>query len=254
MDAAGNNSFKEKSSPPLLSPIDQRFYRQKRSRQQWFLRLANAIIVTIIVLFTLSIFSNIFCSRCLNRLSEDEAEQIMLSSPSPGFIRNQSNIYTSGPHIAGKNKTQATYTRDLWQSYGIMTEIEEYEVLLNYPVSHRLALFEGESIKCEAELKEDIIPEDPTSLDPDGVPTFHGYSANGNVTGELVYANFGGIDDFRILEKHGVNVSGKVIIVKYGDTFRGLKVKAAQGTLFCSNQTKITEFGAIGVIIYSDPH
>ena len=61
------------------------------------------------------------------------------------------------------------------------------------------------------------------------VPTFHGYSANGNVTGELVYANFGHINDFRLLEKNGVNVTGKVVIVRYGDTFRGLKVKAAQG-------------------------
>lgn len=109
-------------------------------------------------------------------------------------------------------------------------------------------------MKYEADLKEDVIPEDPTSADPDAVLTFHGYSANGSATGELVYANFGHIDDFRLLEKHGVNVSGKVVIVRYGTTFRGLKVKAAQGRPkdVCSS-TNISEFGAVGVIIYSDP-
>jgi hypothetical protein len=101
---------------------------------------------------------------------------------------------------------------------------------LNYPLSHRLALFNNESLQYEAELREDVIPEDATSANPDEVPTFHGYSANGNVTGELVYANLGRIDDFHILEKMGVNVSGKVVIMRYGTIFRGLQVKAAHGT------------------------
>jgi hypothetical protein len=191
------------------------------------LKVANALVVGIIV-YLISIILLHLCSPC-PRITEDEAEHIILNSPSPGYIRNQSQLYTSGPHLAGKNITQATYTRDLWESYGIHTEIEEYEVLLNYPISHRLALLDGDDIKYEAGLREDIIPEDPTSADPDAVPTFHGYSANGNVTGELVYANFGHIDDFRLLEKKGVSVSGKVVIVRYGSTFRGLKVKAAQG-------------------------
>ena len=103
-------------------------------------------------------------------------------------------------------------------------------MLLNYPVYHRLALFDGDDgLQYEAKLREDVIPEDPTSHNPDEIPTFHGYSANGNVTGELVYANFGDIDDFRLLERLGVNVTGKIVIVRYGSTFRGLKVRAAQG-------------------------
>jgi len=195
-----------------------------RTQRPRVLRVANVIVVGIIVYF----LGVIVCHQC-PRISEDEAEHIILNSPSPGYIRNQSQLYTSGPHLAGKNITQATYTRDLWNSYGIQTEIEEYEVLLNYPISHCLALLDGDTVEYEAELREDVVPEDPTSADPDAAPTFHGYSANGNVTGELVYANFGHIDDFRLLEKQGVNVSGKVVIVRYGSTFRGLKVKAAQG-------------------------
>jgi len=200
--------------------------RDQRGRSR-LLKVANVLVVGIIVYFISIIVLN-FCHSC-PRITEDEAEHIILNSPSPGYIRNQSRLYTSVPHLAGKNIAQAIYTRDLWESYGIHAEIEEYEVLLNYPVSHRLALMEGEDVEYEAELREDVIPEDPTSADPDAVPTFHGYSANGNVTGELVYANFGHIDDFRLLERKGVNVSGKVVIVRYGSTFRGLKVKAAQG-------------------------
>ena len=202
--------------------------RYSTDGNRW-LRAANTFVIGVIVYFMMVILSNPFRS-CHSELSLSDVEKVMLNSPSPGFIRNQSNLYTSGPHLAGKNHTQAIFTRDLWQSYGINSEIEEYEVLLNYPIGHRLALLDGDKVRYECLLREDVIPEDPTSADPDVVPTFHGYSANGNVTGELVYANFGHIDDFRLLEKKGVNVTGKIVMVRYGTTFRGLKVKAAQGT------------------------
>ena len=205
-----------------------RLGRRKHEDSRWK-RVANFIIVVIVVYFTGAIAVNLY-RRCCQPLSQSEAEKIILESPSTSHLRRQSLVYTSEAHLAGKNQTQATYTRDLWESYGIKTEIEEYEVLLNYPLSHRLALFQNESLEFEAELREDVVPEDPTSANPDQVPTFHGYSANGNVTAELVYANFGLIDDFRLLEKNGVNVSGKVVIMRYGRTFRGLQVKAAQGT------------------------
>jgi hypothetical protein len=205
--------------------------RQRFVDDRW-IRTANTFVVGVILYFILIILSN-FYRHCWPSVTENEAERVMLNSPSPAYIRNQSYFYTSGAHLAGKNRTQATYTRDLWESYGIKTEIEEYEVLLNYPISHRLALLGDDKVEYEAELREDVIPEDPTSHNPDEVPTFHGYSANGNVTGELVYANFGHIKDFRTLERNGVNVSGKVVMVRYGDTFRGLKVKAAQGNYLC---------------------
>lgn len=202
-------------------------------------RIANTIIVSVIVYFIAIIVGNLY-RQCCQTLSQSDVEKIILDFPTPSYLRRQSFAYTSGAHLAGRNQTQATYTRDLWESYGIQTEIEEYEVLLNYPLSHRLALFNKGSLEYEAELREDVIPEDPTSVNPDEVPTFHGYSANGNVTGELVYANFGRLNDFRLLEKMGVNVSGKVVIMRYGTTFRGLQVKAAQGTpsLSASELTK----------------
>jgi hypothetical protein len=204
---------------------------RQRGCRGMVLPLANGVVIGVIIYLMLELLASLVAPcRRTQTLSLPDAEKIILESPSPAFLRSQSRYYASGAHLAGKNYTQATYTQALWQSYGIHAEIEEYEVLLNYPVSHRIALLNPNgAVEYEAELGEDVVPEDSTSVEPDTVPTFHGYSANGNVTGELVYANFGQIEDFRLLEKMGVNVSGKVVIVRYGTTFRGLKVKAAQG-------------------------
>ena len=86
------------------------------------------------------------------------------------------------------------------------------------------------------------MPQDPGSDDPTGLPTFNAYSADGDVTGELVYVNFGTPDDYEQLAKLGVDVKGKIAIARYGKSWRGIKPKVAY------------EHGAIGCIIYSDPH
>ncbi|CZR52330.1 related to glutamate carboxypeptidase [Phialocephala subalpina] len=93
----------------------------------------------------------------------------------------------------------------------------------------------------KAGLEEPAIPEDPTSLPSNGFRPFHGFSANGKVTAELVYANFGTIQDFDLLAAKGISVKDKIVICKYSKIFRGLKVRAAE------------KYGAAGVIIYSDP-
>ena len=94
----------------------------------------------------------------------------------------------------------------------------------------------------QAKLAEDPLSDDPTS--PHGnadVPPFHGYSKAGTAIGQLVYAHSGTVEDFQRLLEAGVDVKGKIALVRYGGNFRGLKVKAA------------SEAGAAGVIIYSDP-
>ena len=96
-------------------------------------------------------------------------------------------------------------------------------------------------VSFEATLEEDVLEEDHTSGLADRVPTFHGYSASGNVTAQFVYANFGTVQDYQDLVDAKVDLEGKIAIVKYGGIFRGLKVKRAQ------------ELGMVGVIIYDDP-
>ncbi|KIW55398.1 hypothetical protein PV05_07681 [Exophiala xenobiotica] len=171
----------------------------------------------------------------------NELQDLLLNTPDENSVRSWSEYYTAGPHLAGKNLSQALWTRERWEEFGVKSEIVAYDVYINYPVSHRLALLHGDKVKYECSLEEDVIDEDPTTSLKDRIPTFHGYSASGNVTAPFVYVNFGTYQDFEDLLAANISLSGKIALAKYGKVFRGLKVKRAQ------------ELGMIGVAIYSDP-
>ncbi|KAI9359423.1 hypothetical protein BD770DRAFT_471784 [Pilaira anomala] len=173
-----------------------------------------------------------------------DAEDLMLTLPSKHNLQHYLKTLTSVPHLAGTetDKMQTEWTRDLLESFGLDTKIETYWPLLNYPISHRLALFSGpKHLRFEAKLTEESLDEDKTSKDPNVVPTFHGYSKNGTVIGRVVYANYGRPEDFQLLKDRGIELEGTIALVRYGELFRGLKVKAAE------------DFGCIGALIYSDP-
>lgn len=175
-------------------------------------------------------------------MSYTELQEIVLDTPDPDKAREWSKYYTAGPHLCGKNLSQAEWTRDKWSEFGIPhTEIVTYEVYLNYPLDHGLALLEDGKVTFEATLEEDVLPEDSTTSLPDRIPTFHGYSASGDVTASFVFCNYGTYADFEDLEKAGVELTGKIALVKYGYIFRGLKIARA------------AQLGMVGVIIYSDP-
>ncbi|KAJ5308897.1 hypothetical protein PENANT_c013G05105 [Penicillium antarcticum] len=179
-------------------------------------------------------------------LPYDQLQQILLNVPSAAKAREWSNYYTAGPHLAGKNLSQALWTMEKWKEFGVEdTSLATYDIYLNYPVDHRLALLKQSDDKTEvtfeATLEEDVLEEDPTSSLPDRVPAFHGYSASGNVTAQYVYVNFGTYADYEDLVNSNITLEGKIAIAKYGRNFRGLKVKRAQ------------ELGMVGVVIYSDP-
>jgi N-acetylated-alpha-linked acidic dipeptidase len=176
-----------------------------------------------------------------NGISFEKLKQILHGTPSAVSAREWSKYYTSGPHLTGKNLSQAEWTRDRWEEWGIKSRIDSYDVYLNYPVDHRLALLEDGKVKFEATLAEDVLEEDPTTALEDRVPVFHGYSANGNVTASYVYVNYGTYEDFEDLRKANVSLKGKIALVKYGGIFRGLKAKRA------------SELGMIGAVLYSDP-
>ena len=90
-------------------------------------------------------------------------------------------------------------------------------------------------------IQEPPVPSDPDSTDIDQTPTFNAYSADGDVTGEVVYVNYGVPADYEQLEKLGVSVKGKIVLARYGGSWRGIKPKVAY------------EHGAIGCLIFSDP-
>jgi N-acetylated-alpha-linked acidic dipeptidase len=166
----------------------------------------------------------------------------MLQTPTVDSLRHWSKLYSGEAHLAG-DLAHAERIRNLWQSYGIPSELARYDVLQNFPISTSLELRSSPSGKVlfKASLEEDELPEDPTSLRAHGLPAFHGFSANGDVEAPLVYANFGTPEDFETLRRIGVDVKGKIVICKYAKIFRGLKIRAAQ------------EHGAVGVILYNDP-
>ena len=196
-------------------------------------------------------------------ISYTELQDILLQTPREEKVREWSQYYTAGPHLAGKNFSQALWTREKWQEFGIQdSSIIAYDIYINYPLGHRLALLErlGKStgafarrddsganpeakytVKYECKMEEDVLEEDSTSGLSDRIPTFHGYSASGNVTAQYVYVNFGTYQDFDDLVKANVSLEGKIALVKYGRIFRGLKVKRAQ------------ELGMVGTVIYTDP-
>lgn len=187
-----------------------------------------------------------------------ELVDTLLTTPEESKAREWSYYYTSGTSLAGKNVSQAEWTKNKWVDFGInQTDIVSYDIYVNYPLGHRLALLENSKksnktneddsaaaswkVKYEATLKEDVLEDDPTTGSPDSVPTFHGYSASGNVTAQYVYVNYGTYGDFEDLVNANISLEGKIALVKYGRIFRGLKVKRAQ------------DLGMIGAILYSDP-
>ncbi|KAI5859673.1 Zn-dependent exopeptidase [Durotheca rogersii] len=181
----------------------------------------------------------------------EQLRDLLLDTPSAAKAAEWSWYYTSGPHLAGKNLSQAEWTRDRWAEWGVQSEIIAYDTYLNYPVDHRLALLEKArpgsvgaeawNVVFEASLKEDVLEQDPTTQLEDSIPTFHGYSASGNVTGSFVYVNYGTYRDFEDLLAANVTLEGKIAVAKYGGIFRGLKVKRAQ------------ELGMIGCVTFTDP-
>ncbi|RPB03458.1 Zn-dependent exopeptidase [Choiromyces venosus 120613-1] len=177
----------------------------------------------------------------LSDLTLAEQEAIITESISNNTIAQWSYYFTHGKHLAGTNKSTAEWTRDKWIGYGIPSHLTEYEVYLNYPVSHSLSLTIDGKEGFVAGLEEDVLLEDSTTGAADRIPTFNGYSKSGSVEAEYVYVGMGGKRDYQRLVDLGVDLKGKIALAKYGGTFRGLKVKYAQ------------EHGMIGVLIYSDP-
>jgi len=135
-------------------------------------------------------------------------------------IRDTLAFYTNVSHIAGSfdDFLTANYTRNELLAAGIpQVDIEEYTVLLSYPVSRLVALTAPSQFNCS--LKEDVFPQDPTSGKP-SVDTFLSYSANGDKTAPLVYAHYGTVADFDYLASVNVNVSGHIVIARYGAVWR----------------------------------
>jgi N-acetylated-alpha-linked acidic dipeptidase len=173
--------------------------------------------------------------------AQREREAKALSVPDPERLRTYMEKMAKEPHIAGSpaSKAVADYAAGLLREWGLDVEIAEFEALLPYPKTRLLEM--TAPVKFRAKLAEPHVDADADSGDKDQVATYNAYGATGDVTGHVVYVNYGVPEDYEQLKKLGIDVKGKIALARYGKSWRGTKVKVAQ------------EHGAAGCLIYSDP-
>lgn len=157
-------------------------------------------------------------------------------------LRDWMKRLSARPHAVGSayGKENAEFMLALFKSWGFDAAIERFDVLFPTPKTRVLEMTAPE--KFTAKLQEPALAEDSTSnQQSEQLPTYNAFSIDGDVSGKLVYVNYGVPKDYEELEKRGVDVRGKIVIARYGGSWRGIKPKVA------------AERGAIGCLIYSDP-
>ena len=157
-------------------------------------------------------------------------------------LREWMRHLSSHPHHVGSpfGKEVAEFLAEKFRAWGYDTEIETFHVLFPTPRVRRLEM--TAPTRFTASLAEPALAEDATSGQADEqLPSYNAYSVDGLVSGKLVYVNYGMPADYDELERRGIDVTGKIVLARYGGSWRGIKPKAA------------AERGAIGCVIYSDP-
>src|SRR5437868_5014433 len=175
--------------------------------------------------------------------TEREWENKFRAIPDPANLREYMKRLSARPHHVGSpyDKDNAEWILAHFKEWGLDAHIETFNVLFPTP---RLRVREmTEPTKFTAKLEEPALSVDPTSNQKsEQLPTYNAYSADGDVTAPLVFVNYGLPQDYERLERLGVSVKGAIVIAKYGNSWRGIKPKVAY------------EHGAVGCLIYSDPH
>jgi N-acetylated-alpha-linked acidic dipeptidase len=175
--------------------------------------------------------------------AESKIEQQFLAVPDAQLAGQHLKTLTSEPHMAAtpEDHKTAEYVAAKFRAAGLDTEIVPYRVLLNWPKAVRMEAFDSSGKLLISGPTREHVAGDPGDNDPRVVMPFNGSSGSGDVTGEVVYANYGQLEDFDELAARHVDLHGKIVLVRYGGNFRGVKVYIAQ------------QRGAAGVLIYSDP-
>ncbi|HYT70637.1 MAG TPA: transferrin receptor-like dimerization domain-containing protein [Gemmatimonadales bacterium] len=174
--------------------------------------------------------------------AQREWEAKFRAIPSPDSLREYMRRLAARPHHVGSpyDKANAEWILTQFKSFGWDAQIETFDVLFPTPRERVVELVEP--AKWRATLQEPPVPGDPTSSQqPEQLPTYNAFSADGDVTAPLVYVNYGIPPDYERLERMGISVKGAIVIARYGMSWRGIKPKVA------------AEHGAVGCLIYSDP-
>jgi N-acetylated-alpha-linked acidic dipeptidase len=171
---------------------------------------------------------------------ERTLEAQAIARPTAARAREHSRTLSAETHVSGTPAQARTrdYVIAQMRAMGLETEVRQYDVFLPHPTS--VQLWRVLPRPRRLSLAEPPVPGDPTSALAQ-YPTVNGYSGQGDVTGEIIYANYGLIEDYAQLDSLGVSVRGKIVVARYGRSFRGIKAREAE------------KHGALALLIYSDP-
>jgi N-acetylated-alpha-linked acidic dipeptidase len=171
---------------------------------------------------------------------EHALEASAIAQPTPASAEAHSKALSKEIHVSGTPAQARTrdYVIAQMKQWGLETEVRSYDVWMPIPTAVHLWRVDGGA--KELSLAEPAVKGDPTSALAQ-YPTVNGYSGVGDVTGDVVYVNYGLIEDYAQLDSIGVSVKGKIAIARYGRSFRGIKAREAE------------KHGAIALLIYSDP-
>ena len=229
--------------PPRSHAITSITWPQHSRTALRFLRLLFSLILLVVLAASLpaseprlSGFTE--ASSVVERHWEEQFRAI----PKPDNMREWMKLLSAHPHHVGSaaDKQNAEWILAKFKEWGWDAHIESFNVLFPTPKERRVELL-GPT-HYTAKLDEPVLSVDPTSKQKDEqLPTYNAYSIDGDVTGPLVYVNYGLPEDYEDLERLGVSVKGAIVIARYGNSWRGVKPKVA------------SEHGAVGCLIYSDP-
>lgn len=171
-----------------------------------------------------------------------DLEALLIQMPKSEVFKKHLEALTKEPHLAGTaaNKRVADYISKTMQDAGLRVERPPYDIFLPLNAGS-VALEIILPYRKPLNIKENIELEDPFSSHAHIQHGWNSFSGNGDVTGEVVYVNYGTKEDFEKLESLGISVKGKIVLARYGGNFRGYKTKYAEA------------YGALGCIIFTDP-
>jgi N-acetylated-alpha-linked acidic dipeptidase len=178
-----------------------------------------------------------------NFTAEARIEERFLAVPSARLAGEELKTLTREPHVAStpEDYKTAEYVARKFRAAGLETEIVPYRVLIDLPRTVRVQAYgPGGKLLMSGPTREHV-QGDPYQDDPRVVMPYNSSSGSGDVTAAVVYANYGRLEDFDQLAAQHIDLHGKIVLVRYGSNFRGVKVYIAE------------QRGAAGVLLYSDP-
>lgn len=172
--------------------------------------------------------------------AERVLESDAIARPDPARARAHSRTLSAETHVSGTPAQERTrdYVIAQMKAMGLETEVRRYDVFMPHPTSVRV--WRMAPAMTELTLAEPAVKGDPTSALPQYL-TVNGYSGQGDVTADVVYVNYGLIEDYAQLDSLGISVKGRIVVARYGRSFRGIKAREAE------------KHGAVAILIYSDP-